>query len=82
MTRKDFVIACLCFRRARQPLKENIAAAHLKEIEGLELKAKEEVTASRTKFEEAVATFVNLKLISHATRLLIQLNRLENAAEL
>ncbi|KAL8792809.1 MAG: hypothetical protein Q9195_004622 [Heterodermia aff. obscurata] len=81
MARGDYAIASLCFRRATQPLKAKVAEAHLKEVEGLELEAAGEGTASVVKFEEATATFLEMDLVSDATRLLIRLSRLEDAAE-
>lgn len=81
MTRGDYAVASLCFRRAGLPLKAKVAEAHLKEVEGLELEAKGEVTASRVKFEEAAATFLEMDLTSDTTRLLIRLRRPDDAAE-
>ena len=82
MVRGDYAVASLCFRRAAQPSKAKIAEAHLKEVKGIELEANGEGTASRVKFEEAAATFQEMRLASDATRLLIRLGKLDDAAEL
>lgn len=82
MIRGDYAVATVCFRRAGQPFKANNAEAHLKEVEGVELEAKGEGAASKVKFEEAVAAFQQMGLISHTARLFIRLKRIDNAAEL
>lgn len=82
MARALYKEACLCFRRAGQPLKESRATAFLQEIEGEELAARGEQLGSRKKFEESAKAFQDLNSISDAARLLIRLDRLEDAAEL
>jgi len=82
MARALYKEACLCFRRAGQPLKESRATAYLQEVEGEELAAIGETLGSRNKFAESAKTFQELNSIPDATRVLIRLDRLEDAAEL
>jgi len=82
MARALYKEACLCFRRAGQPLKESRATAFLQEVEGEELAARGEQLGSRKKFEESAKAFQDMNSISDAARLLIRLHRLEDAAEL
>ena len=82
MARGDYAVASVCFRRADQPLKAKQAGALLKEEEGIELETKGEGAASKAKFEEAVAAFLEMELTSDAVRVLTQMRRLDDAAEL
>ncbi|KAG7005395.1 UvrD-like helicase ATP-binding domain-containing protein [Physcia stellaris] len=82
MTRGDYAVATVCFRRADQPLKAKIAETHLKEVEGVELEAKGEGAASKVKFEEAVAAFQEMSLIADTIRVLIRLKKIDDAADL
>ena len=82
MIRGDYAVASLCFRKAAQSFKAKITKIHLKEVKKIELKANEENTALKMKFEKIVATFQKMRLAFDATRFLIRLDKLDDVVEL
>lgn len=82
MARGLFADAGLCFRRAGEPLKEKKAEGYLKESQAEELAAKQEQVTSRSLLEEAIGIFQELGSTEDIARLLMRLERTEEAAEI
>ena len=82
MAQFDYSSACLCFVRAKEPLKEKKARACLKESQGEQLEAEGKESKSRIAFEAALADFQDLGLTPDMARLLTKLKPHEDAANL
>ena len=82
MVRQEYAEACLCYRRAKEPAKERSAKAHLNELRGREKAARQEWTEAVTLFNTALDAFTALEMTSAAARVLIHLQRYNEAAKI
>ena len=82
MIRQEYAEACLCYRRAKEPAKERSAKAHLDELRGREKAACQEWTEAEALFNTALDAFTALDMASAAARVLVYLQRYNEAARI